>query len=87
MATQSAAELLAVRLYPWSAADIREIAAAYLADPAHGDFTDLDLHEHTRAAELTDAELEQLEQDVHRIRFEHFRRLGQDPPPQPVAIE
>jgi hypothetical protein len=87
MATQSAAELLAVRLYPWSAADILEIAAAYLADPAHGDFTDLDLHEHTRAAELSDAELERLEQDVQRIRFEHFRRLGQDPPPQPVAIE
>jgi ActR/RegA family two-component response regulator len=87
MANQSAAELLAVRLYPWSAADIREIAAAYLADPAHADFTDLDLHEHTRAADLSDAELEQLEQDVHRLRFEHFRRLGQEPPPQPSPIE
>jgi len=87
MATQSAAELLAVRIYPWGAADIREIAAAYLADPAHGDFTDLDLHEYTRAAELSDAELEQLEQDVHRMRAEHFRRLGQDPPPQPSPIE
>lgn len=65
--TRTAAERLAEAL-PWTPANLRRIAAAYLADPQHGTISDDLVHAFLTQGELDERDVEPLLADLERMR-------------------